>query len=63
MEKKRAVRSGEETFVVRIAGDDPQAVPGRWRATVVHVATGERRYVAGLAELAAFIESRRARTP
>lgn len=52
-------RSPEESFVVRISAAGPHDVPARWRATVVHVASGERRYVSSYDELCGFIESRR----
>lgn len=51
----------EESYVVRISGVDPHD-PERWRATVVHVATGERRYVTTYGDLCGFIESHRLRT-
>ena len=59
MKNERASHPGEESFVVRIRS--VEADPERWRATVVHVGTGERRYVGNFAELRTFIESRRRR--
>lgn len=52
-------RSPEDSFVIRIQSDEPRSSPERWRATVVHVATGERRYVNNYDDLCEFIESRR----
>jgi|GEM_PF-5775008 hypothetical protein len=51
----------EESFVVRISVERDRAVPSRWRATVVHVGSGERRYVNSYGELCDFIEARRRR--
>jgi hypothetical protein len=62
MEKKRGLRTSEESFVIRIGTDEPRPAPHRWLATIVHVATGERRYVRSYDELWAFIESRRRRS-
>jgi hypothetical protein len=59
MQKARTLRSAEDSFVIRIQSDDPRASPEHWRATVVHVASGERRYVNNYADLCAFIEARR----
>jgi hypothetical protein len=61
MEKPQR-RPPEESFVVRISAEDPRASPGRWRATVVHVGSGERRYVNSYSELCSFIEARRRST-
>ena len=49
----------DETFVVRMNLREP-AFPGGWRATVVHVTSGERCYVSTYGELCAFLEGRRA---
>jgi hypothetical protein len=55
----------DESFVVRVTDVKHTLSPDSWRATIVHVATGERRYVTGYPDLCAFIESvrRRRRTP
>jgi hypothetical protein len=59
MDKARTLRSPEDSFVIRIQCDDPRASPGHWRATIVHVSSGERRYVNNYEDLCAFIEARR----
>jgi hypothetical protein len=59
MQKTRTLRSAEDSFVIRIQRADPGASREHWRATVVHVASGERRYVTTYADLCAFIEARR----
>ena len=58
MEKPLA-RPREESFVVRIGAEGERATPSRWRATVVHVGSGDRRYVQSYGELCDFIEARR----
>jgi hypothetical protein len=52
-------RSPEESFVVRISVENLRESPGRWRATIVHVTSGERCYVNSYGELCGFIEARR----
>jgi hypothetical protein len=59
--EKPLPRSPEESFVVRISIENPRDSPGRWRATIVHVTSGERRYVSSYGELCGFIEARRRR--
>ena len=59
--EKASPRSPEECFVVRISVEDARTVLDRWRATIVHVTSGERRYVGSYAEMCAFIEERRRR--
>jgi hypothetical protein len=49
----------EESFVIRISAEDARVSPGGWRATVIHVASRERRYVNSYGELCAFIDARR----
>jgi hypothetical protein len=61
--EKPLPRSPEESFVIRISVEDPRMSPDRWRATVVHVTSGERRYVNSYGELCGFIETRRRRPP
>lgn len=61
MEKRRVTRSVEQSFVVRISAETWRLDADRWRATIVHVPTGERRYVTSYGELCGFIESRRRR--
>jgi len=53
--EQHARRPPQESFVIRIdtKAHDPQE---RWRATVVHVASGERRYVTSYGEVCGFIE-------
>lgn len=53
--EQQARRQPQESFVIRIDAKalDPQE---RWRATVVHVASGERRYVGSYGEVCGFIE-------
>lgn len=53
--EQHARRPPQESFVIRIdtKAQDPQE---RWRATVVHVASGERRYVTSYGEVCGFIE-------
>jgi len=53
----------DEAFIVRISDAGRGITSDAWRATVVHVATGERRYVSGYAELCSYIESVRRRRP
>jgi hypothetical protein len=59
--EKPLPRSPEESFVVRISVENPRESPERWRATIVHVTSGERRYVSSYGELCGFIEARRRR--
>jgi hypothetical protein len=59
--EKPLPRSPEESFVVRITVENPRDSPGQWRATIVHVTSGERRYVSSYSELCGFIEARRRR--
>jgi len=59
MEKPHPRRSPEESFVIRISPETNGARAERWRATVVHVASGERRYVNSYGDLCDFIEDRR----
>jgi hypothetical protein len=60
--EKPLPRSPEESFVVRISVEDSRTSPDRWRATVVHVTSGERRYVGSYGELCTFIETHRRRS-
>jgi hypothetical protein len=55
--------AGAQTFVVRVVNGDEAHRPNTWHATVVEVATGERRTVTSYAALAAFIEECRLREP
>ena len=59
--EKPLPRSPEESFVVRISVENARDPTGRWRATIVHVSSGERRYVNSYDELCGFIEARRRR--
>jgi hypothetical protein len=61
--EKPLPRSPEESFVIRISVEDPRTSPDRWRATVVHVASGERRYFSSYGDLCSFIDARRRRPP
>lgn len=47
-----------QIFIVRIWVEprEIKGAPPEWRGTVEHVLTGQRRYVASLAELMAFID-------
>lgn len=54
-------RVHDESFVIRVSDARRSMAPDAWRATVVHVASGERRYVTGYADLCAFIEDVRRR--
>jgi len=56
-------RAHDDAFIVRISDAQSRIAADAWRATVVHVATGERRYVSGYAQLCSFIESVRRRRP
>jgi hypothetical protein len=59
MRKSRS--PGAQTFVVRIVNGDERHRLKKWHATVVEVATGERRTIASYADLATFIEECRLR--
>ena len=48
-----------QSFVVRIDAGTGSDSPDKLRGTVVHVATGDRRYVTSYGELCSFIEARR----
>jgi hypothetical protein len=56
--ESRKERSAQ-TFVVRINHQEPYLPDVRWSATVIHVASGDRRTVASYEELCGFIEERR----
>jgi hypothetical protein len=56
-------RMREQTFVVRVTAAETAASRDGWRATIVHVASGDRRYVATFDELCTFIENHRTRNP
>jgi hypothetical protein len=56
-------RSRDESFIVRIRSVDAKAGNAPWLATVVHVASGERRHVTNYGDLSGFIETRRDRSP
>jgi hypothetical protein len=55
-------RSRDVSFIVRIRSVDAEAVNAPWLATVVHVASGERRHVTNYGDLCGFIEARRDRS-
>lgn len=50
-------RPREEAFIVRIGDGNAGTAPDGWRATIVHVPTGDRCYVNAYADLCAFLES------
>ena len=52
-----------QSFVVRIDAGTGSDSPDKLRGTVVHVATGERRYVTSYGDLCSFIDARRAPPP
>jgi hypothetical protein len=58
-----ANNSQGDIFVIRMTSDHRPFLPARWRATVLHVRSGERRLVSSYDDLNAFIEEgRRLRT-
>ena len=56
-------RALEQSFVIRINTTPGSAAPDALRGTVVHVATGERRYITSYGDLCSFIDARRAPPP
>jgi hypothetical protein len=48
-----------QVFVVRVTAHEPHLADQRWSATIVHVASGERRAIATYDDLCGFIEQRR----
>jgi hypothetical protein len=52
-----------QIFVVRVSAHEPHLPDARWSATVVDVASGERRTIAAYEDLCSFIEERRRGLP
>jgi hypothetical protein len=46
-------------FVIRIWSETDRAIRNAWRASVTHVASGQRQYFTNYGELCAFLEHRR----
>lgn len=57
--EKPGSHAPEQSFIVRISDADARVSLGGWRAAIVHVMSGDRRYVSSYDELCAFIETHR----